>query len=366
MSNADILFQPFKSEKLSLKNRIVMAPMTRQFSPGCVPGEKVRDYYERRARGGVGLIITEGTTVDQVASSFSTDVPAFHGEDALAGWKKVVDAVHAAGGKIAPQLWHVGTMRKKGTGPHPEAESAGPSGLFMPGKKVAEPMTKQEIQDTINAFASAAEDAKRLGFDAVEVHGAHGYLIDQFFWEGTNQRDDEYGGDLVNRTKFAADIVRAIREKVGPDFPIILRYSQWKQQDFSSRLAETPEELAAFLQPLVDAGVDIFHCSTRRYWEPEFEGAELNLAGWTKKLTAKPSITVGSVGLDAEFIASMGGAGAGVADISGLVERMENEEFDLVAVGRALISNPEWANLVQQDRYDELQAFSKEHEKELV
>lgn len=366
MSNADILFQPFESEKLTLNNRIAMAPMTRMFSPDGVPTDDVVEYYAKRARGGVGLIITEGTTVDQVASSFSTDVPAFHGEKALAGWKKVVDAVHAAGGKIAPQLWHVGTMRKKGTGPNPEAESAGPSGLFLPGKPISEPMTPQEIQDTINAFASAAEDAKNLGFDAVEVHGAHGYLVDQFFWEGTNQRDDEFGGDMIKRTKFAADIVRAIREKVGPDFPIILRFSQWKQQDFAARLAPTPDDLAAFLKPLVDAGVDIFHCSTRRYWEPEFEDSDLNLAGWTKKLTGKPTITVGSVGLDGEFIASMAGADAGLADISQLVEKMERGEFDMVAIGRALISNPEWPNLVQQGKYDELRAFSKEHEKALV
>ena len=97
---------------------------------------------------------------------------------------------------------------------------------------------------------------------------------------------DEYGGDQVARTRFACEIVQAIRDRVGPDFPIIFRFSQWKQQDYSARMCNTPEELEAFLKPLVNAGVDIFHCSTRRFWEKEFEGSDMNLAGWTKKLTA--------------------------------------------------------------------------------
>jgi 2,4-dienoyl-CoA reductase-like NADH-dependent reductase (Old Yellow Enzyme family) len=141
--------------------------------------------------------------------------------------------------------------------------------------------------------------------DGVEIHGAHGYLIDQFFWEGSNRRDDEYGGDLAGRSRFAIELIQAVRAAVGPDFPIIFRFSQWKQQDYTARLVQTPQALAAFLQPLSEAGVDIFHCSTRRFWEPEFDGSELNLAGWTRQLTGKPTITVGSVGLDGEFLQFM-------------------------------------------------------------
>ncbi len=368
MSNpaADSLFQPFESDKLSLKNRVVMAPMTRSFSPGGVPTDDVAAYYARRAKHGVGLIITEGTTVNQSGASFDANIPTFHGKEALAGWKKVVDAVHAEGGKIAPQLWHVGMTRKVGTGPNPEAPSVGPSGLVLPGKKFGEPMTETEIKETIAAFAQGAADAKELGFDAIEIHGAHGYLVDQFFWEGTNERTDAFGGDMIKRTSFAAEIVKACRARVGADFPIILRFSQWKQQDFEARLAATPDDLKAFLETLVEAGVDIFHCSTRRYWEPEFDGSDLNLAGWTRKLSGKPAITVGSVGLDGEFIASMAGADAGISDISNLVSRMDAGEFDLVAVGRALIADYEWVDKVQSGRYDDLIPFTKEAEKQLI
>ena len=202
------LFTPFVAGRLSLPNRIVMAPMTRSFSPGGVPGEDVVAYYRRRAENGVGLIVTEGTVIDHPASSSDPRVPRFHGADALAGWSRVVAAVHVVGGKIMPQIWHVGTMRKAGSEPNPEAPPAGPSGLFKPGKKVGEPLTGAEVTYLVDAYGRAAGEAMRLGFDGVEIHGAHGYLIDQFFWDGTNARDDAFGGDLVARTRFAADIVR--------------------------------------------------------------------------------------------------------------------------------------------------------------
>jgi 2,4-dienoyl-CoA reductase-like NADH-dependent reductase (Old Yellow Enzyme family) len=363
MTQADALFTPADLGKLQVKNRIVMAPMTRTYSPGNVPNDKVVDYYRRRAEGGVGLIITEGTCVDHIAASGYPNVPVFYGEEALTGWKKVVDAVHAAGGKIAPQLWHVGAIRRPGVMPGGDEPGHSPSGMAVPGKVVGHAMTQQDIDDVVAAFAKAAADAKRIGMDAVEIHGAHGYLIDQFFWDGTNQRDDSYGGDLAARSMFALEIVHAVRESVGPDFPIILRYSQWKQQNYDAVLCETPEALGDFLNPLAEAGVDIFHCSTRRFWEPEFEGSDLNLAGWTRKLTGKPAITVGSVGLNADFLPVEGTKGfreAEPASLDNLIERLEKDEFDLVALGRALIANPEWANEVQAGRFDELKAYQKD------
>jgi 2,4-dienoyl-CoA reductase-like NADH-dependent reductase (Old Yellow Enzyme family) len=294
----------------------------------------------------------------------SADIPSFYGP-ALDGWLRVVDAVHEAGGKIMPQLWHVGMARNPAKAPHPELPSAGPSGLTMrgfpgmtqPGLEHSEPMTREHIRRVVDAFARGAADARRLGFDGVEIHGAHGYLIDQFFWAGTNQRADEYGGDLVSRTLFAVEIIEAVRRATGPDFPIILRFSQWKQQDYGARLATTPEELARFLGPLSTAGVDIFHCSQRRFWEPEFEGSDLNLAGWTKKLTGKPTITVGSVALSGDALSSLRGESSSATGIDDLLDRLERDEFDLVAVGRALLVDPAWTRKVQEARYDELLPF---------
>lgn len=360
------LFQPFSCKSLQLANRIAMAPMTRSRSPNGVPGADVAAYYRRRTEGGVGLIITEGTTVDRPGASGNASIPNFHEKASLEGWRHVVNEVHAAGGKIAPQLWHQGMVRKPGTGPHPDAKSDGPSGLSGTGKEVGEPMTDEDIADTIEAFAKAALAAKDIGFDCVELHGAHGYLIDQFFWEGANKRTDAYGGDLVKRVRFAEAIVKAVRERVGPDYVIIQRFSQWKQQDYTARLATSPDELAKFLQPMVDAGVDIFHASTRRFWEPEFEGSDLNLAGWTKKLTGLPSMTVGSVGLKGvDFVHSLRNPDASeVGDLGELEARLSKGEFDLVAVGRVLISDPNWVAKVRDGRLNELQPFSPDALKE--
>lgn len=366
--NLEILFEPVKVGNLKLANRIAMAPMTRGFSPNGIPGEDVAGYYKRRAENQVGLIITEGTLVNHPAAAEGLGRPNFHGEAALNGWAKVVQSVHQAGGKIIPQLWHVGMARKiDGENPNPEVLPIGPSGIdVMSEEKVTTDMTLEEIEQIIKAFAQAASDAKRLGFDGIEIHGAHGYLIDQFFWEKTNQRKDQYGGDMKARSQFAVEIVKACRAAVGPEFPIVFRYSQWKMGSYQAKLANTPEELATFLAPLVEAGVDIFHCSTRRYWEPEFEGSHLNLAGWTKKLTGKPTITVGSVGLDTNFIDFFAqGKGAKATSLVPLIERLEKEEFDLVAVGRALLADPAWATKTQQNKIDELIPFELGAEKTL-
>jgi 2,4-dienoyl-CoA reductase-like NADH-dependent reductase (Old Yellow Enzyme family) len=221
-------------------------------------------------------------------------------------------------------------------------------------------MSEEDVADAIRAFADAAAAAKATGFDAIELHGAHGYLIDQFFWDRVNLREDAYGSaELPGRARFAADILRAVRKAVGPDYPVIIRISQWKQQDFTVKLADTPKALEAWLGALVDAGADVLHCSQRRFWEPEFEGSDLNFAGWAKKLTGVPAITVGSVGLSGEFIASYGGEKSEPASLDRLEAMMERGEFELVAVGRALLQDPEWAVKVRDGRHGELQAFDR-------
>ncbi|MFE3408045.1 NADH:flavin oxidoreductase [Streptomyces mirabilis] len=355
---AEILSRPVSLNGLTVPNRIAMAPMTRQFSPGGVPGEDVAGYYARRAAAGVGLIVTEGTYVGHDSAGESDRVPRFHGAEQLAGWTKVADAVHTAGGTIVPQLWHIGMVRKAGKPPYADAPAVGPSGIRLDGTEgTGKAMTQTDLDEVIAAFAEAAATAERIGFDGVELHGAHGYLLDQFLWAGTNRRTDAYGGDPVARTKFAAEIVAAVRDSVSADFPVLFRYSQWKSDNYDARLAETPEELEAILTPLAAAGVDAFHASTRRYWLPEFDGSDLNLAGWTKKLTGKPTITVGSVGLDGDFIKAFMGESSKVASLDNLLDRLERDEFDLVAVGRALLQDPEWAAKVLDGRLEELGSY---------
>ena len=265
------------------------------------------------------------------------------------------------GGRIAPQLWHVGMIREAGTGPNPDAITESPSGITHEGNVVYNPPSETEVDDMVASFARSAAHAARLGFDAIELHGAHGYLIDQFFWEAMNVREDKYGGGIAERARFAGDIIRECRKAIGEEIPIILRFSQWKLQDYNAKLVTTPGQLEQFLQVLVDAGVDILHCSQRRFWEPEFKDSDLNLAGWCKKLTGKPTITVGSVGLANDFVgAIMSGESSRQAPIDKLLERLDNDEFDLVAVGRMLLQDPEWATKMKQERFDELQDYNTE------
>ncbi len=367
-SRAGALFQPFQYGSLQLPNRIVMAPMTRCFSPGGVPGEDVARYYRRRAEGGVGLIITEGTWIPHPSASNEANAPRFYGDDALAGWKRVVDEVHAAGGKIIPQLWHVGqTGKTEMEGLYDDrdvgvARQVGPSGMvgaFGVAPYLGdEPATQQEIDEITAAFIDAAVSARTLGFDGVELHGAHGYLFDQFFWAATNKRDDRYGGDISQRTRFAADVIRGIRQATGPNFPILLRISQWKLHDYAQRLVETPEELERFLAPLTEAGVDIFHCSQRRFWEGEF-GTDRNLAAWVKQLSGKPAITVGSVTLQQDVLDSLtGNSSATELNLTKLLDLFERGDFDLVAVGRALITNPDWPARIKAGEEHRLAPYS--------
>ncbi|MEE3624583.1 NADH:flavin oxidoreductase [Nitrospirillum sp. BR 11752] len=357
------LFQPFPFGRHVLANRLVMAPMTRNKSPGGVPTDEVVAYYRRRVQGGVGLLITEGTTINHPAANGYPQVPAFHGEAALAGWRRVVEAVHAEGGRIIPQLWHVGIARRPGVEPDPSVPGYGPSAIVTDGVEVVRAMTQADIDAVVAAFAQAAADAERIGFDGAELHGAHGYLIDDFLWEKTNQRTDAYGGSLENRTRFAVEIVRAVRAAVSPDFPIVFRFSQWKGGDYGAKIAQTPEELGRILTPLAEAGVDIFHVSTRRYWEPAFDGSPDTLAAWTKRLTGKPVIAVGSVGLADAFkvgmFANRDAFEVKPTDVDQAAQALARGDFDLLGVGRVLLSDPDWAIKVREGRVDEVIPFDR-------
>ena len=336
------LFTPFTCGPLSLRNRFAMSPMTRNRSPGGVPGSDVAAYYERRAMANVGLIVTEGVGVDhRSAIGHGTmgeeNVPVMHGEAALAGWRKVVDRVHAAGGKIVPQLWHMGGLRTEGTPPFPDVASLSP-----------ETMSEADIAAIIAAFARSAANAQAAGFDGIALHGGHGYLLDAFKWTGTNHRDDAWGGDLLRRARFPAEVVRAVRAAVGPDFPIFYRLSQWKLQDYDAWLAETPEELGVIVGALADAGVDIFDVSTRVFATPAFAGSDRGLAGWVRHFSGKPTMTVGGIGFDKELAASFAQPTRAIDNLPEVLRRFEAGEFDLVATGRALLMDAGWVLKAQK------------------
>lgn len=358
------LFTPFRLRQLTLRNRVVMAPMTRECAPGGVPTAAMVDYYRRRAAGGTGLIITEGSPPD-LEGAFGTNVPRFFGATALEAWRPIVDAVHAEGAAIFAQLWHVGAFDPALIGMadsfDPPPRRLSPSGLAAPGQPYGDAMTDADIARTLDAFGRAAAAAQRLGFDGVEIHGAHGYLPDQFLWSGTNTRRDQYGGDHIGRTRFVVELLRECRRQAGPDLVLGLRLSQWKQLDYAARIAATPQQLEQILTPLVAAGADLLHCSTRRYWEPAFDDSDLPLAGWMRRLTGLPVITVGSVTLGTDFKAPTGKvvAAATPEQIADLERRLDAGEFDLVAIGRALLANPDWARLVAEGKAGQLRDFCK-------
>lgn len=360
----DPLFTPFTCGSLTLANRFVMSPMTRNFSPGGIPGEDVASYYARRAS--MGLVMTEGVAPDHPAAvgdgtTGGPAIPAMHGEEALAGWRRVVDAVHAAGGKIAPQLWHMGPIRLSGTGPCPTVASVRPSGIWGPVdgamlppdylaaiSQATAPASDTEIADCIAGFARSAAAAHAIGFDAVALHGGHGYLLDSFLWEGTNRRSDRWGGDLRGRTRFAVEVIKAARAQLPDDKPLIYRISQWKLQDYNAQLARTPEELAIIVGALTDAGVDIFDVSTRHFDAPAFAGSDLGLAGWVRKLSGRPTMTVGGIGFDKDLASSFAQPTAAIDNLDEVSRRFENGEFDLVAVGRAVLMDHDWIGRVRR------------------
>jgi 2,4-dienoyl-CoA reductase-like NADH-dependent reductase (Old Yellow Enzyme family) len=358
LEGADELFRPLTVRSMTIPNRFAMAPMTRQSSPGGVPGPNVAEYYARRAAGGVGLIITEGVRLPDAAAGFPESIPTLAGADVLAGWRRVTKAVHAEGAVIAAQLWHQGAERGDADGVAPVS----PSGVNGLGQPKGRALSSTELAGVAAQFALAARNAREVGFDAVEIHGAHGYLLDEFFWEKTNLRTDEYGGALSARTRFPAEVVAAVRAAVGPDFPIIFRFSQWKGTDYDASLVGDPTELQELLAPLVDAGVDVFHPSTRRHYAAAFPDVDpvLSLAGWTKKVTGVPVIAVGSVGLDTAFRDEGPRKQISPAAADQVVAQFDAGEFDVIAIGRALLADPTWVNRLRDDALDGFNGYEPE------
>lgn len=365
------LFVPLQCNGIQLKNRIVMAPMTREQAPNGIPTDAMARYYSRRAAGGAGLIITEGSPPN-LAGAFGSTVPRLYGADALSEWRNVVAAVHENDSPIMAQIWHVGAFEPSFIGMQDsfdtKLERFSPSGLAGPDRPYGKAMKQVDIESTIDAYADAAASAQQVGFDGIEIHAAHGYLLDQFFWGATNQRTDRYGGELSDRARFATELIAACRRRCGPAFPISFRFSQWKQLDYGAQIVASPKELETLLRPLADVGVTMFHCSTRRFWEPAFAGSERSLAAWTRHLLGLPVIAVGSVTLGNDFKSEQGKIRAEAApqQIELINQCIERGDFDLIAIGRALLANSDWAHIVRDGRLDDLKAFEKKMIEQLL
>ncbi|MDF1667818.1 MAG: 12-oxophytodienoate reductase [Planctomycetota bacterium] len=356
----DILaFKPWSLKSMTLRNRIVMAPMTRRkAAEDGIATDEIRQYYERRAQGEVGLIISEGTGIDGVHSFDTATVPRFETPEQHAAWKRVVDSVHEAGGAFAPQLWHCGRLASNPIGPCDDQLSDRPDGTPRPKIRG---MNSDDFKQVLNAYISAATASIEMGCDALEIHGAHGYLLDSFLSPSNNTREDEYGGSLENRMRFPLEVVRAVREAVGPDFPVIYRFSQWKVDDYKELKFQNSSELSQWVLALRDAGVDILHVSTRDANDVAFEDEDpkKTLAGWSRDLSLLPVIAVGKVSVTLPMDKAYGEVKDTVADPWPKLKLLEDEEADLIAVGRALIANPNWVQTVRDGHWQDLTSFDK-------
>jgi 2,4-dienoyl-CoA reductase-like NADH-dependent reductase (Old Yellow Enzyme family) len=357
------LFTPFSLRSVTLRNRFVLPAMQRGWGSEGKPQPRLAEYYRSRAAGGIALVISESCAVDHPAATanrFSCHIR----EATYDAWVRCVEAVHGAGGLFFQQLWHEGAKQgRRDAGITPVS----PSGLVQAGRRNGDPATPQQLGELRDAFVRSALIAERAGADGVEVHAAHGYLLDQFLWAETNRRDDGLGGDdMADRVKFPAQVVAAVRAALKPSMAISLRFSQWKTIDYNAKVAQTPEELGVMLGALAEAGVDVFHASTRRFWEPAWPELDRTrtLSGWCKTLTSVPVIAVGSVGLSTDHMTSIlresEGESTGEVGMGELLRRFEGGEFDLVSVGRSVIGDPDWVWKVRDGRYADIRTFSYE------
>lgn len=355
----DALFRAFTLGPIDLQNRFVMPAMQRGW---CLDGAmlpEAADYYAKRVKGGVGLIIGESAAIDHPSSTCQQQVARIN-PATVASWKACVEAVKAAGGHMLLQLWHEGALRN-----HADGLTRSPSGTGFPGHAQGSAGSKAELADIRDAYVRSAVLARDAGADGVEIHAAHGYFLDQFLWARTNLRTDDYGGTtLAERGRYPVEIVRSIRAACGSDFLISFRFSQWKEHDFGAAIANDPDDLAAFLILLRSAGVDVLHASTRRFWESAWPEDPRTLAEWAHALSGLPTIAVGSVGLDRDVMESFSGDGEAssrlVETLTDLNRRIEQDAFQLVAAGRSLISDANFVNKVRRGALSEVRTFVKD------
>ena len=335
------LFEPGQIGQMQVRNRIVMPPMgTGYHDEGGYVSQRLIDYHEARARGGVGLIIIEVT-----APSLECNVSNFQltlGDDSyIPGFRDLAEAVHRHGARIAVQLQHSSWELMDG-----ERVQVGPSPVIVPARVMGvsgttpHELTLDEISQRVRWFAAAAGRAKEAGLDGVEVHGAHQYLIASFLSPSTNQRIDEYGGSAEKRARFLVEIIQAIRETVGPDYPV---WPRLNGQEFGFEDSLTIEETKKTVPMFVEAGANAVHVSAYGAYSFAIRAPICDIPGFliplseeVKKVTSVPVIAVGR--LDAELGEQI----------------LEQGKADFISIGRRLMADPELPNKTAAGRMDEI------------
>ncbi len=334
------MFEPVRISNVELRNRLVMPAMNTNYATadGSVTQRGI-EYYRERARGGVGLVIVEGAFVHPLARGLNNQI-SLTNDDKIPGLSKLSRAIHAEGAKAAIQLFHGGRQGSSAViGAQSVSASDVPCTLI---RETPRPLTLKQIEETIDAFGEATRRIKDGGFDIVEIHAAHGYLVNQFLSPLTNLRKDRYGGDFAGRTRFLLEVIHMIKKKVGVGFPIICRING--DDYFEGGL--TLDDAKRIAQVIEKAGVDAIHVSggiydskngesTAPMWLPR--GFMVPLAQGIKEVVNIPVIAVGRIN-----------------DVRLAEEIVEKRQADLVSVGRALIADPEFPRKAMEHRLMEI------------
>lgn len=339
MSKHTSLWAPLRLGSTELENRVALAPMTRiSASENGHATERMASYYEGYARGGFGLLITEGIYPDTRHSQGYLFQPGIATEEQASSWAAVVERVHSAGSRIFAQLMHAGSQSQ---GNRFVQSSIGPSAVAPKGEQLAfyrgagaypvpAEITHAQLAEVRDGFVTAALHAKQAGFDGIEIHGANGYLLDQFLTDYLNQRTDEYGGSVQNRVRFAADVTQAVREAIGPEMTVGIRISQGKVSDNAHKWAGGVQDAEVIFETLAATGIDFVHTTEYRAAAPAFGNSGPSLAALAKQHTGLPVIANGNLD-DPDAAAAL----------------IEDGTADVVALGKAALANRDWPRRVR-------------------
>lgn len=331
---APSLFDTPALNGVPLRNRLVVAPMTRISATDTgVPTEAMRRYYAGFARGGFGLIVSEGIYTDRAYAQGYAGQPGLTDAQQAQGWHGIVEAVHRAGGRMVAQLMHAGALSQANRF---RDDTAGPSAVQPRGRQMTayggtgayrmpRAMEEAEILEAIEGFAHAARRARDAGFDGVEIHGANGYLLDQFLNGHTNQRQDAWGGGIAQRMRLLLATIRAVRAAVGSDRIVGVRVSQAKVNDFTYQWPEGADGAAAVFAAIAASGVDYLHVTEPEAWRPAFADSDASLVQHARR--AAPGLAIVANGSLADPVNAAG---------------MLKHGATLVALGRGALANPDW------------------------
>lgn len=334
MNDGARLLTPTVINGRSIKNRIAVAPMTRvSATEDGRPTETMTRYYERFARGGFGLVLSEGIYPDQAYSQAYLFQPGISDDAQANAWKPVVAGIKAHGALAVAQLMHAGAISQ---GNRYRSKTVGPSAVTPKGRQLAFyygkdgyptpiEMTEEEIAKAIAGFVAAAKRAIAIsGFDAIEVHGANGYLLDQFLTDFSNHRTDQWGGGTKDRVKLMLETVKAVRTGVGHDVPLGVRVSQGKVNDFTHKWAGAERDAEIIFGSLADAGVDFIHVTEFEAWKPAFDDQGLSLVSLARRYAPKATIL----------------ANGGLHDIEKATAALD-QGADIITMGRGALANPD-------------------------